>query len=96
MPRQANVSALAREQPPDASPASPIDFPVREYIGAMARELARMARWDRDEGLAALLDAAGERAVGSARRLTPPAVGGRRQAVASGPNDPVGASPARR
>ena len=96
MPRQENVPALVHEQPPAASPASPIDFPVREYIGAMARELARMARWDRDEGLAALLDAAGERAGGNARRLTASAAVGRRQAVASGPNDPVGASPARR
>ena len=33
---------------------------VREYVGAMARELASMARWDGDEALATLLDAAAE------------------------------------
>ncbi len=96
MPRQGNVSALVREQPSARSASSPIDFPVREYIGAMARELARMARWDRDEVLAALLDAAAERAARSARRLTASAGGAGRQAVASGANDPVGTSPARR
>ena len=56
------------------------EFPVREYIGAMALELAQMARWDGDEALARVLDSAaslaGEtlvrkpvEAVGSARRL---------------------------
>lgn len=34
------------------------EYPVREYIAGMARELAQMARWDGDEGLAALLEAA--------------------------------------
>ena len=38
------------------------EYPVREYIGSMARELAQMARWDGDEHLARLLDDAGERA----------------------------------
>ena len=38
------------------------DYPVREYIGSMAKQLAMMARSDGDEGLAALLDAAVERA----------------------------------
>ena len=33
-------------------------FPTREYIGAMALELAQMARFDGDEALARLLDAA--------------------------------------
>lgn len=32
------------------------EFPVREYIGAMALELAQMARWDGDEVLGRLLD----------------------------------------
>ena len=36
----------------------PTEFPVREYIGAMALELAQMARFDGDEALARLLDAA--------------------------------------
>ncbi len=34
------------------------EFPVREYIGAMALELAQMARWDGDEALARLLESA--------------------------------------
>ena len=33
-------------------------FPVREYIGAMALELAQMARWDGDEALARILESA--------------------------------------
>ncbi|MGV3578872.1 hypothetical protein [Brevundimonas sp.] len=37
---------------------SATDFPVREYIGAMSRELAQMARWDGDEPLARLLESA--------------------------------------
>ncbi len=40
----------------------PREFPVREYIGAMAVELAQMARWDGDEELGRLLDAAAARA----------------------------------
>lgn len=42
------------------------DFPVREYIGAMAVELAQMARWDGDEELGLLLDAAAARAAEAA------------------------------
>lgn len=38
------------------------EFPVREYVGAMAAELAQMARWDGDEELGRLLDAAAEMA----------------------------------
>lgn len=34
------------------------DYPVREYIGAMALELAQMARWDGDETLGCALDVA--------------------------------------
>ena len=43
------------------------DYPVLEYIGAMARELAQMARWDGDEHLARLLDDTGDRAERSER-----------------------------
>ena len=49
----------------DASHAStstastlPEEYPVREYVGAMAAELAQMARFNGDEALARLLDAA--------------------------------------
>ena len=41
-----------------ASEDASSDFPVREYIGAMALELAQMARWDGDEALARVLDSA--------------------------------------
>lgn len=46
----------------DASPAPPdlSDYPVREYVASMARELARMARWDGDEPLARALEVAAE------------------------------------
>lgn len=36
------------------------DYPVREYVAAMAAELAAMARWDGDEQLAALLESAAD------------------------------------
>lgn len=53
------------------------EFPVREYIGAMAVELAQMARWDGDEDLGLLLDAAAARAAEPAPaaqvELDPPA-----------------------
>ena len=39
-------------------PPLPDEYPVREYVGAMAAELAQMARWNGDEPLARLLDAA--------------------------------------
>lgn len=45
--------------------AVPEDYPVREYIAGMTRELAQMARWDGDEVLAGLLEAAVLRAEGS-------------------------------
>ncbi len=38
------------------------DYPVRDYIHAMSQELAQMARWDGDEALAVLLEAAMARA----------------------------------
>ncbi|WP_162998082.1 hypothetical protein [Brevundimonas lutea] len=53
---------------PTLQPASPeaaktrrrvsSDYPVREYIAAMSRELARMAEWDGDEDLSRALDQA--------------------------------------
>ena len=85
-----------RDPHPTRSPTSPPDFPVREYIGSMARELAGMARRDRDDVLAALLDAAGERAAQGAQRLTSPVLSRRRQVVVSNPKEPMGTSPARR
>lgn len=36
------------------------DYPVRDYVAAMAGELARMARWDGDERLACVLEAAAD------------------------------------
>ena len=56
---QAGVSDHASPGRHDRSAA---DFPVREYVGAMAAELAQMARWDGDEHLGCLLDAAAEAA----------------------------------
>lgn len=46
-----------------ARPTSQKAYPVREYIAGMARELAQMARWDGDEGLAVLLEAVEARAL---------------------------------
>lgn len=42
-----------KSSPPDLK-----DCPVREYVAAMAVELAQMARWDGDEKLACMLEAA--------------------------------------
>ena len=39
-----------------------LDYPMREYIGGMSRELAEMARRDGDEMLAVQLERASERA----------------------------------
>ncbi|MFK0299340.1 hypothetical protein ACIQTU_08980 [Brevundimonas sp. NPDC090276] len=38
------------------------DYPVREYVAAMAGELASMARWDGDEKLAYALEVAADMA----------------------------------
>lgn len=43
------------------------DYPVREYVAAMATELAGLARWDGDERLAGLLESAAD----MARRTAP-------------------------
>lgn len=45
------------------------DYPVREYVAAMAVELASMARWDGDEKLASALEVAAD----MARKQTPSA-----------------------
>ncbi|CAN5413594.1 hypothetical protein BH09PSE1_BH09PSE1_15280 [soil metagenome] len=45
--------------------ASKREYPVREYIAGMTQELAQMARWDGDEVLAGLLEAATLRAEGA-------------------------------
>ena len=57
-PRDAGQEGGARTAGPMShTPNDLADFPVREYIGAMAHELAQMARWDGDEPLGCLLDA---------------------------------------
>lgn len=57
------------------------DYPMREYVAAMAAELAVMARWDGDEALAAALEAASQQAA--------------QQPVSSTPVPRAAASPAR-
>ena len=48
--------------PPRAAVDRLKDHPVREYVAAMARELATLARFDGDEALGRLLDDAAEAA----------------------------------
>ena len=48
-------------------PPETTNYPVREYVAALATELATMARWDGDERLASALDAAAD----MARRQAP-------------------------
>lgn len=43
-----------------------MDYPVREYVAAVATELAGMARGDGDEKLACVLDVAADLAKGEA------------------------------
>ncbi len=51
--RSGEVSAKRqRREPGEASDLA--DHPVREYVAAMARELAAMARWDGDEPLGSI------------------------------------------
>ncbi|WP_395651736.1 hypothetical protein [Brevundimonas sp.] len=52
----AETSAVSSRSPAKA------EYPVREYIGSMAQELAEMARWDGDEVLAGLLETVALRA----------------------------------
>lgn len=49
--------AGGRRKEPVSSPDL-ADYPVREYVAAMAAELATMARWDGDERLASALEMA--------------------------------------
>jgi len=58
--RVEQASSKPRPEPSGAAPAK--EYPVREYIGAMCLELAQMSRWDGDERLAVLLEAASGRA----------------------------------
>jgi hypothetical protein len=57
----------SREQFRPPSPPDLTDYPVREYIAAMAVELASMARWDGDAKLAFALESVAD----MARRETP-------------------------
>lgn len=61
------LQTRAAERQADAEGQSK-DFPVREYIAAMAQELAQMARWDGDEALAVMLEAAVSRAATTLER----------------------------
>lgn len=58
--------SIERSRPRRPEEAERREFPVREYIGAMAVELAQMARWDGDEELGRLLDTAAARAAEAA------------------------------
>lgn len=58
MPTERTETAYDRDAKPAASVEAKPEYPVREYIGAMAVELAEMARWDGDEALARILDSA--------------------------------------
>ncbi len=59
MPVQRIETASALRPQTAAADADAVpEYPVREYIGAMALELAQMARWASDEPLAVVLDQA--------------------------------------
>ena len=66
---QAGVSGRAGPKRHDRSAP---EFPIREYVGAMAAELAQMARWDGDEKLGCLLDAVVEAAGRAPGKSTTP------------------------
>jgi hypothetical protein len=59
-PTPAETPGRETRSDPQAA-AAPKEYPVREYIGGMCLELAQMARWDGDERLAILLEAAAAR-----------------------------------
>lgn len=63
--RQAFETGRKRQKP--LPPPETTNYPVREYVAALATELATMARWDGDERLASALDAAAD----MARRQAP-------------------------
>lgn len=67
------VTTPAARAAADLSPrgGAPEDYPVREYIGAMAGELAQMARWDGDEALGRALDVATRLAAGPRPEIDP-------------------------
>lgn len=54
-----------------AAPSSDNDYAVREYVGAMAAQLARMIRLDGDEGIAQMLELAARMAEQPAPRPAP-------------------------
>ncbi len=70
-----HLTAAVPEGSGDRPASGPREFPVREYISAMAVELAQMARWDGDEALGRILDSAaalaGERPEARAVELQP-------------------------
>lgn len=60
---QPNIEPIdAQRGRPQEDPETTPEYPVREYIAAMSREMAQMARWDGDEALAILLEVAELRA----------------------------------
>ena len=55
----ASTNAGSQQNP---TQAEALDYPMREYIGGMTRDLAQMARRDGDEILAVQLERASDRA----------------------------------
>lgn len=66
MARQQAAEATGPHSAPRSTPdpERKPEYPVREYIAAMTQELAQMARWDGDDVLAGMLEAASFRAEG--------------------------------
>lgn len=64
MPKQALKPDPSGLGSPNVEPGDhpALDYPMREYIGGMSRELAEMARRDGDEMLAVQLERASDRA----------------------------------
>jgi hypothetical protein len=58
MPGRGDESGRELQENRSAAGADMDDYPVREYVGSMSRELARLSRLEGDEVLAALLDVA--------------------------------------
>lgn len=71
MPNPNLAAPLETEHRPREVEPGPAEFPVREYIGAMALELAQMARFDGDEPLAVMLGTAADRAATGSGRPHP-------------------------
>ncbi|MBX3476362.1 MAG: hypothetical protein KF910_02030 [Brevundimonas sp.] len=70
-PDRPTLTEVASTPQAQGEPQAPLEFPVREYIGAMAVELAQMARWDGDETLGCALDVAARLAAQPAPRPGP-------------------------